>query len=672
MKKNLLFTTIFLMVFLSVNLRAQLTPQDAILSMGRGINMGNTLEPPNGEGTWGNPAATASNFDDYKNAGFRCVRLPITWDKHGDTTSPYTINATWLNRIEQIVDWALSRQLIVIINAHHESWIKEAYTPEHIARFDSIWSQIATRFQNKSDSLLFEMINEPYPLSLANVNALNARTLATIRKTNPTRIVLFSGHQWSNSQELLQAAIPDTSDKHLIGYYHSYDPYPFGLVGTGTYGSDADIATTTTKFQQVSNWSATKKIPVVLGEYGFTKVCEYNSRMCAYATVVEKAQLYNVPAMVWEDGGDFFFYDRTAHTWNEIKDILIHTYKESPNKMKISAYADSSLKIQWKNRTAENDSIIVERKVDDGDFSFFAKIAPTDSIFIDSTTSRGKAFYYRLRANFKDSIEIQSYPVMMRILPASREPFTGIPAPIPGTIEAENYDIGGEGLTFHDTDNINEGGNNYRSGDGVDIGEHAAGELHVGYIAAGEWLEYTVDVQQAATYTITAAVASGGTGGGKFNMKFSKSATATPTLTTVATGSWTTYTTISTTFKLDTGIQTMRINMTNAGFDLDYVDFSIPTFVGEPAAPLHFKLFDNYPNPFNPSTTIAFDLPSKSFVTLKIYDLLGREVKTLVEGVMESGHHTQQWNAGTFASGIYFYRLQAGFNTNTKRLVLLR
>ena len=302
---------LFLVLFCTiVSMNAQLTPRDAIKSMVRGINMGNTLEPPDGEGTWGNGPAQESNFDDYKNAGFTCVRMPVTWDKHTGKTSPYTINSTWLNRVEQIVDWGLSRKLIIILNAHHEGWIKENYTADNVARFDSIWSQIATRFKDKSDSLLFEIINEPYPMSLDHVNELNTRILSTIRKTNPTRIVLFSGHMWSNSQELVQAAIPD--DDYLIGYYHSYDPYPFGLEGPGTYGSDADINATVQKFEQVSDWGAEHNLPVVLGEFAYTYKCEYNSRMCAYATVVDKALEYNVAFNVWEDGGDFKFYNRTA------------------------------------------------------------------------------------------------------------------------------------------------------------------------------------------------------------------------------------------------------------------------------------------------------------------------------------------------------------------------
>ena len=77
-------------------------------------------------------------------------------------------------------------------------------------------------------------------MSQQNVNSLNTNVLKVIRKTNPTRIVSFSGNEYSNSDQLVSAAIPDPSDKYLIGYYHSYDPYPFGLKGPGTYGSASD------------------------------------------------------------------------------------------------------------------------------------------------------------------------------------------------------------------------------------------------------------------------------------------------------------------------------------------------------------------------------------------------------------------------------------------------
>jgi len=88
--------------------------------------------------------------------------------------------------------------------------------------------------------------------------------------------------------------------------------------------------------------------------------------------------------------------------------------------------------------------------------------------------------------------------------------------------------------------------------------------------------------------------------------------------------------------------------------------------------PTNFTLQQNYPNPFNPSTTISFDLPSKSFVSLKISDALGREVEVLVSEEMAPGIYSRQWNASGVSSGIYFFRLEAGSFVQTKKLILLR
>lgn len=88
--------------------------------------------------------------------------------------------------------------------------------------------------------------------------------------------------------------------------------------------------------------------------------------------------------------------------------------------------------------------------------------------------------------------------------------------------------------------------------------------------------------------------------------------------------------------------------------------------------PLAFALQQNYPNPFNPSTNISFTLPSKTFVLLKVFNLLGEEVAILVNEELLPGTHLHQWNAGGIPSGVYFYRLQAGNFVETKKLVLLR
>jgi len=88
--------------------------------------------------------------------------------------------------------------------------------------------------------------------------------------------------------------------------------------------------------------------------------------------------------------------------------------------------------------------------------------------------------------------------------------------------------------------------------------------------------------------------------------------------------------------------------------------------------PTRFSLEQNYPNPFNPATTISFSLPTKSFVSLKVYDALGREVATILSEELSAGTYSRQWNAASIPSGIYFYHLHAGSFTETKKLVLLK
>jgi len=113
-----------------------------------------------------------------------------------------------------------------------------------------------------------------------------------------------------------------------------------------------------------------------------------------------------------------------------------------------------------------------------------------------------------------------------------------------------------------------------------------------------------------------------------------------------------------------------------ANYYLD--DYSISRLdvsgVAEPVAevPAQYTLEQNYPNPFNPATTIRFQIPKSEFVTLKIYNLLGEEVATLLSNQLISGFHSADWDASRMASGVYFYRLEAGSYSSVKKMLLLK
>jgi hypothetical protein len=115
------------------------------------------------------------------------------------------------------------------------------------------------------------------------------------------------------------------------------------------------------------------------------------------------------------------------------------------------------------------------------------------------------------------------------------------------------------------------------------------------------------------------------------------------------------------------------INTVFSGFWYS-VQSSIVTSVEriEDAVPREFRLDQNYPNPFNPSTTIRFALPLSEYVTLTVYDLMGRKVATLIDDSFEPGEYAVVFDAAGIASGMYIYRIQAGAQVTTRRMILLK
>ena len=118
----------FLLLFVLTSfcsVKAQIKADSASVLMKRGINLGNTFDAPT-ETAWGNPLTQRYFFDDYKSAGFNCIRVPVTWYTHVLYNSPYTIDSAWLARVDTVVSWGLQKGLFIILNAHHETWLKSA------------------------------------------------------------------------------------------------------------------------------------------------------------------------------------------------------------------------------------------------------------------------------------------------------------------------------------------------------------------------------------------------------------------------------------------------------------------------------------------------------------------------------------------------------------------
>ena len=257
-------------------------------------------------------------------------------------------------------------------------------------------------------------------------------------------------------------------------------------------------------------------------------------------------------------------------------------------------------------------------------------------------------------------------------------PFLGAPFSLPTRIEAEDYDVGGEGIAYHDADAINQGGQ-YRTEEGVDVQTctDAGGGYNPGWILEGEWLEFTIDAPVNAEYPIEVRVASQSVGG-IFHLEFD-GVDGTGDVVVPVTGGWQNWTTITTSAFLDAGTQVMRFVPTVQGFNLNYFDFlpAVAVASGDLDA-ARYALHPCYPNPFNPATTIRYDLPESAAVSLNVYDVAGKLVRRLVSSpAVEAGRHEVLWRGRDEAgqavpAGVYLYRLETGGFEETRRMVLIK
>jgi endoglucanase len=290
-----------------------------VAQLGPGINLGNVFDAPGGEGTWRPLPAQESEFDAFKAAGFRHVRVPVTWGNHMGSTPPYAIDPAFLNRITEVVNWGVSRGLIVVLNAHHEDWFKKDPNAQ-AARFDALWRQIAFAFRNvPNKKLVFEILNESDAQTItdAETDAMNARVLAIIRKTNPARTVLIAA-VGDNAGRLRDNRMAVPRDTHLMCTFHSYDPWSFASGETKTWGTEADkkyLLTGEPNFEALEKWSQEHHCPLYLGEFGSSTKVNPASRVSWYGFIANQCVRRGISYAVWDDAGGDEIYDRKTGQW---------------------------------------------------------------------------------------------------------------------------------------------------------------------------------------------------------------------------------------------------------------------------------------------------------------------------------------------------------------------
>ena len=294
-------------------------------AIGRGVNFGNMLEAPT-EGAWG-LTVTDDFIDKASAAGFTAVRLPVRWSNHASAEAPFTIDPVFMQRVESVVDKLLAKGLVVILNMHHYRQLDgDRLDPGELAvapaavdvRFVVLWEQIAPRFQGRDARLVFELYNEPHGrINGEPWNVLAARALGVVRKTNPDRIVVIGPTSWNSASDLRLLKLPNDSD--LIATVHNYAPFPFTHQGAEWVNPVLPVGVTcctaaqetemTAPLDVAKAWSAAKRYPVFVGEFGAYSKADDASRIAFNRTMRSAMEARGMSWTYWEFAAGFGVYD---------------------------------------------------------------------------------------------------------------------------------------------------------------------------------------------------------------------------------------------------------------------------------------------------------------------------------------------------------------------------
>jgi aryl-phospho-beta-D-glucosidase BglC (GH1 family) len=313
---------------------------EVLATLRLGWNLGNSLDVPLGETAWGNPRATPELLAAVAKAGFKLVRIPVTWAPHLGPEPDYVIDSGWLERVEEVVGYARKAGLYSIINLHHDgadgmhgvAWLSlkdadgnttEAHNAAVRAQFVAVWKQIAKYFANAGEELIFESMNEvhdgygkPDPRHYVIINQLNQEFVNLVRASggnNGKRHLLVPGYNTNIDQTLEGFKLPsDPAQGRLILSVHYYDPYLFALVAkTQTWGASSpgrddwgqeDFVVA--KFDKLKSRYVDQGVPVIIGEYGATQQDGFEDYRRYYLEYVTKAAVERrlVP-VYWDNGG---------------------------------------------------------------------------------------------------------------------------------------------------------------------------------------------------------------------------------------------------------------------------------------------------------------------------------------------------------------------------------
>ena len=318
-----------------------------------GWNLGNTLDatttswlpnptPAQSETAWNCPITTKEMIDKVKEGGFNTVRVPVSWIDHTGSAPDYQIQEEWMNRVQEVVNYVIDNDMYCILNIHHENdWLIPTYAQKDSvnARLAALWTQIANRFGNYDEHLIFEGMNEPRLVGDPNewnggtaearqvINSYNQTFVNTVRATggnNAIRCLMVPTYAAACSSTTVNDFVlpTDTVPNKLIVSIHSYSPYNFALNKDGTSSfTQSDIGQLQWTIQEIYNSFVGKGTPVIIGEFGAMNKNNINDRVLWGENYIRIAKSYGIPCVWWDNnafnttGENFGLLNRDNVSW---------------------------------------------------------------------------------------------------------------------------------------------------------------------------------------------------------------------------------------------------------------------------------------------------------------------------------------------------------------------
>ncbi|WP_240808877.1 cellulase family glycosylhydrolase [Microbispora catharanthi] len=310
-----------------------------VAAMQPGWNLGNTFDAIPDETAWGNPPTTRAMLHYVRSQGYNSIRIPVTWNDHQGPAPDYTIDAAWLSRVRQVVDWSLAEGFYVMINLHHDSWEWiNGYPGDRTTvmnRYTALWTQIAGTFRDYSPKLVFESINEPQFTGTSGdsesdqvLNELNTEFVHLVRESgggNATRLLVLPSLNTSSEQarvDALAATFTQLHDPNLAATVHFYGWWPFSVNIAGGTRYDSNVEQDLVgSFDRVYNTFVSRGIPVIVGEwallaYDYTRpgIIERGEFLKYIEAVGYHARIRKLTTMLWDAGS---FLDRNELRWRD-------------------------------------------------------------------------------------------------------------------------------------------------------------------------------------------------------------------------------------------------------------------------------------------------------------------------------------------------------------------